>query len=112
MFHLKKFIISPLNDQFIFKDDQYLLGKTDEKSDNFDILIYALRDISEARIPSNIKIISSYAFCDCLHLKEVIFEENSELEIVEESAFSISIIEKIFIPPNVTKISKYAFADC
>ena len=44
---LKRIIISPLNDQFIFKDDKYLLCKSDIKKDEFDILLFVRRDIEE-----------------------------------------------------------------
>ena len=61
-FEKKKFIISPLNDQFIFKDGKFLLGKSDSSNDEFDNLLFVRRDIEEFSIPSNIKIISPFAF--------------------------------------------------
>lgn len=54
--------ISPLNNHFIFKDDKYLLSKSDPNSQEFDTLLFIRRDIKETSIPSNIKIISAYAF--------------------------------------------------
>ena len=59
---LTKIIISPMNNQFIFKDNKLLLGKTCPDNDEFDVILFAARDIEEISIPSNIKIISSYAF--------------------------------------------------
>ena len=65
---LTKITISPLNGQFILKDDKILLGKSDEKNDEFDILLFACRDVEKYSIPSNIKIISSNAFDYCKKL--------------------------------------------
>ena len=55
-------IISPLNGQFIFKDDKFLLGKSEENNDDFDNLLFVYRDIKKVSITSNIKIISPYGF--------------------------------------------------
>ena len=108
---LAKIIISPSNSQFIFKDDKYLLGKTDPSSDEFDNLLFVIRSIKEISIQSNIKIISSYAFHDCNNLKKVEISPNSNLQTIESCAFSCSSIEEIFIPPKVSKICKNTFSD-
>ena len=84
---LKKIIVSPSNDRFIFKDDKYLLGKSDNKSDEFDTLFFVRRDISEVSLPSNIKIIGSCSFFD-------------------------SQISKVLIPASVTTICRSAFYYC
>ena len=62
--------ISSSNNQFILKDDKVLFGKSDEKNDEFDILLFACRDIEKVSIPSNIKIISSNAFDYCKKINE------------------------------------------
>ena len=62
--YLKKIIISPSNDHFIFKDDKYLLGKSDKNSDEFDVLLFVIRELKEFSIPTNIKIISPCAFSE------------------------------------------------
>ncbi|KAK8842129.1 hypothetical protein M9Y10_026356 [Tritrichomonas musculus] len=112
MNELRNIIISPSNDRFQYKDDKYLLCKTDEKSDNFDVILFARRDIEKAIIPSNIKVISKYAFYECQNLRKVIFEDNSELEIIGEKAFALSAIESICIPSSVSEISDNAFFYC
>ena len=61
------------------KDDKYLIGKSDSNNDEFDNLLFVIRDIKEISIPSNIKIISSYAFENCYHLTKVEIETNSNL---------------------------------
>ncbi|KAK8895682.1 hypothetical protein M9Y10_013566 [Tritrichomonas musculus] len=109
---LNKIIISPLNDRFIFKENKYLLGKSDPNNDEFDILYFASRDIKEISIPSNIKIISSYAFSGCKNLTKVEISPNSNLEIIESYAFSYTNINEIFIPPKVSTICEYVFYSC
>ena len=109
---LNKIIISPLNDRFIFKENKYLLGKSDPNNDEFDILYFASRDIKEISIPSNIKIISSYAFSECKNLTKVEISPNSNLEIIESYAFSYTNITEIFIPPKVSTICEYVFYSC
>ena len=64
-------IISPINDQFIFNDDKLLLGKTDPKDDEFDMILFASCEINKNYIPSNIKVISTYAFEFCINWREV-----------------------------------------
>ena len=102
--NLAKIIISPLNGQFIFKDNKYLLGKSDPSSDEFDALLFARRDIKEFSIPPNIKIISSYAFYDCIKLTKVRIPANSNLQKIEKFAFYLSEIKNFFIPSGVKKI--------
>lgn len=67
--------------------DKYLHGKSDPKNSEFDIFIFALRNIKEIEIPSSIKIISSLAFDDCKQLSKVDFASNSNLQTNGESAF-------------------------
>ena len=109
---LDRIIISPSNDNFIFKDDKYLLGKSDENQEEFDTLIFVRRDIETICIPSNIKVISSFAFRNCKYLRKVKFQPNSNLQNIEEYTFSDSDINDIIIPPNVSKIYKNAFFFC
>ena len=110
--YLTKILISPYNDQFIFKDGKYLLGKSDKSNNEFDILLFASRDIEEISIPSNIKIISSNAFERCNNLTKVKFQPNSNLQTIESKAFSYSNINEIFIPSKVSKICEDAFRGC
>ena len=110
--NLTKITVSPLNDQFIFKEDKLLFGKSDKNNDEFDVLLFSSRDIEKVNIPFNIKIISSCAFEHCKNLRKVEIPMNSNLETIESHAFSYSNIEKILIPPKVKKICKFAFGDC
>ena len=101
---LTKITISPSNSRFIMKENKILLGKSDENKDEFDTILYGYRDIKEISIPSNIKIISSYAFHNCTKLAKIEIPPNSNLQTIERSAFSCTDIERIFIPQKVSKI--------
>lgn len=72
---------------------------------------FACRNIEEATIPSNIKIISSFAFCSYKELETVEFESNSELQIIDEIAFKCSRIKEIKIPKSVVEIEKIFFPE-
>lgn len=101
--------VSKQNKNFIFYDDKFLLGKTDSKSDKYDILLFARRDIECAIIPSFIKKIGCFAFSDCMKLKSIEFSKDSELLVIDKSAFSYSSIERITIPSSVCQIGEFAF---
>ena len=131
---LRRIIISPFNGQFIFKEDKYLIGKSNQNNDEFDKLLFVRRDIKKISIPQNIKIIESFSFSDskieeifippsvtkicenafygCENLRKVEIPTNSNLQTIEKCAFSKSDIEKISIPQSVTKICEHAFSYC
>ena len=81
------------------KEDKYLVGKSDSSKVEFDILLFACRDIEDICILSNIKIISSFAFSECKKLTKM-------------CTFSYSKIKEIFIPSDVSKICEGAFEKC
>ncbi|KAK8875535.1 hypothetical protein M9Y10_005702 [Tritrichomonas musculus] len=109
---LDRIIISPSNDNFIFKDDKYLLGKSDENQEEFDTLIFVRRNIETICIPSNIKIISSHAFHHCYITTKVEFQPNSNLQIIEDHAFEESNVKEFIFPSSVFKIGRFLFNDC
>ena len=109
--HLKKITISPLNKNFMFIDDQYLLGKTNIDQDNFDVLLFARRDIIEAIIPPYIKVIGPRSFDCCSNLNSIKFTKDSQLESIEEYAFSKCLsLQNISFPDSLKYIKKYAFS--
>lgn len=95
-----------------YYDNKYILGKSDIYSDNFDVILFARRDIEVADIPSFITQIGPNAFSCCKQLKQVIFEPDTKLEIIDKSSFEESSIESIKIPSTVTTIGKNAFSKC
>ncbi len=68
-----KITISPSNGQFKIEEDSYLIGKNESNKDEFDILLFGCRDIEKISVPSNIKVISSFAFNFCQNLTKLEF---------------------------------------
>lgn len=131
---LTSVIVVPSNRNFINLDNKMIVGKSDMKSDNYNVLIFYRRDLNTVTIPSFIEQISSYAFsnslieyilipsnvtqiCEfafqnCTKLKNIEFQENSKLEIIYDHAFTHTSIKNILIPSHVTKIGELAFSSC
>ena len=131
---LKSVTVSRNNPNFISIDDKFIFGKKDENSDDFEVLVFACRDIKEYKIPPNITRIASNAFesssirritfpaqlkeigknafasCDSLRFIEI--PGNSELRIIGKNAFKYTKINNIIIPKTVTQICESAFAFC
>lgn len=111
-------LTSNLNRLIVYKNDRYseyqnfIIGKSDEKSDVFDTLVFAQRDIKSVVIPSFIKFISPYAFQYCEEIKHFEIQSNSELKIIGERAFANSSIDKLVLPSCAVKVGEDAFNSC
>ena len=67
-------------------------------------------NIESVTISESIVKIGVAAFTQCKSLKEVIFEHNSQLQIIETNAFDqCPNLSEIIIPPFVNTINPYAF---
>ena len=66
--------ISAYNNHYHIFNNKFIIEKSDSKSDIFDVLIFARRDIKEAVIPSFIKKISQHAFNSCFFLEKITFD--------------------------------------
>ncbi|KAK8842915.1 hypothetical protein M9Y10_025781 [Tritrichomonas musculus] len=99
--------LSEENKNFKMIEDKFLLGKTNEKRDNFDLLLFVRRDLKEVKIPSCVKEIGSYAFSGCFWLHSIVFDENSQMKKIGELSFVGCLsLEKISIPENVDEIEE------
>lgn len=110
--NLNKVIISPNNKNFKFYDDKFIIGKSDISTDDFDVIIFAPRNVTNVVIPSFIKKIASCAFYNCFNLKKVEFSNDSQLQIIDSYAFGLTRIESITIPSKVTRIGTKSFGYC
>lgn len=61
---------------------------------------------------SRVEEIPLYTFSGCVHLIEVLFDENSEIKTIGGYAFSNTAITKIDIPKSVNKLYSYVFMGC
>lgn len=106
--------VSPMNKHIKYFENKFLLKKSNEKIEKFDILLFARRDIDEKElfIPEFITRIAPFSFSFCKRLKSIKFPQNSMLTSIDEYAFGKSSIKAIEIPSNVTKIDVDAFIDC
>ena len=68
-------------------------------------------EIKKVIIPSSITIIGKSAFKDLKKLEEVVFDKNSNLKTIEESAFSGSSLKNIEIPKRTKIIEDGAFSN-
>lgn len=70
-------------------------------------------EIKSVFVPYTVTKIGAYAFSDCASLESVDFEEGSQLDIIDISAFEYCRkLENFDIPESVTEIGDYAFRTC
>ena len=115
-------------------NEKVVLGKSDHKNDDFDVIVFVGCDIQSFAIPSNVLIIASNAFegtnidhifipphvtkickkafANCSQLRIIEIPPDSKLRKIGKNDFSMTPIEKIFIPCHVTKIGSEAFYFC
>ena len=67
--------------------DSFILGKSDKKSEVFNVPFFGRKGVEKAVIPSFIKLIDAYAFENCTKLTNVTFCESSELNMIRNDAF-------------------------
>lgn len=109
---LKEIEFNSKSSHFLFYENKFLMGKENQESEQFDVLLFARRDIVEVTIPSFVKRICSYAFCQCRKIGKIEFESNSQLKVIERYAFYKSKIKSISIPSSVERICECAFSEC
>ena len=104
--------LSPENPNFTYLDSDHkiILGKSNLDSEFFDVLVFACRDINKkVTIPSYIKHICSGAFDQCKQMKQIEFEENSQLETIGRTCFSYGEFEYIKFPSKLKSIGPELF---
>ena len=70
-------------------------------------------NITQILIPASVIVIDEYAFSDCQYLTSILFEENSQLQVIAEGAFQRCLTLKSFtMPQSVVDIGDYAFDGC
>lgn len=102
--------ISEANSNFRNIEGKMIVGKSDTKTEVFDLLVFANRNIEFAKIPESVRRVSSFSFSYCSRLKSVEFCSN--IESIGEYSFSCSSLREVKIPPNVVKIERNCFMWC
>ena len=112
VYELKQIKVMPNNPRYKVYDDKFIIGKSSIEQDNYDILVFCVRNIENVTIPSFIEIIGPYSFSHCKNLQQIEIPNDSKLRIIGEYAFSFSSITSISIPSNVLDIGSSAFECC
>ncbi len=74
---------------------------------------FAETSVTGIKIPSNVSSIGVYAFLRCKKLSTLVFEEESNLEYIEEGAFAgCSSIRFVELPDSITSVGYSAFNGC
>ena len=89
-----------------------IIGKTNIDQENYDCLVFCVRDDIPIKIPNFIEHICPYAFDGCTKLQQVDISDESKLRIIDNNAFSRSSIKSIKITSQVTRIGENAFSSC
>ena len=110
--YLISIVVSPSNHRYLFYEQNYLLERPNVKSDTFDILRFAQRDIQNAVIPSFVKTIAPFTFSYCKRLQTIEFSKDSELRTIGSNTFRNSGLTEITIPSKVTSIESNCFFQC
>ena len=76
-----------------------------------DNLAFCESGIKKFIIPKSVTKIGYKSFGNCQELTEIQFEENSELNTIDDSAFYKTTIENICFPPSVKQLGKSIFCD-
>lgn len=64
-----------------------IIGKSDSKSDIFDILHFCLKNEETVTIPSFIQILKGPCFNSCSNLKTITFSNDTQLRLIGKRSF-------------------------
>ena len=126
--------IDPSNPRYRFIEEIMIVGKTSNESNNYENLVFCVRNIKTIKIPNfidridsfafsrsiityitipnNVIVIGKSAFYNCKQLQKVEISKESKLQSIEEDAFAGSLITYITIPNEVRMIGRRAFNNC
>lgn len=107
--NLDNIIIKDSKVQNIKIEDKILFGKSDLKSDVFNIILFGEKNLKQIKIPKFITFIYESAFSNCNNIKSVSFPKENTLKKIDPFSFSDSFIHKITIPSYITEIGCYSF---
>ena len=93
-------IIPNGNQRIAWYDDKFIIGKSDPKSDKYDVIHFVKDRIEKVLIPSFINQILPFAFFASSNLHEVVIQSNSEPILLRKNSFMNSNINRLTLPSN------------
>lgn len=109
---LTKISVSVDNPFFKVYEEKLLIKKSSLDKENYDELVFCVRNAETVTIPDFIEHICSYAFDGCRSINTIEFGSESKLRIIGKFAFSGTRIKSIKIPSKVTLIEECVFCNC
>ena len=103
---MNQITVSKENPNFcLINDDNLMIGKFNEKSDKFDTIYFACKDIEKVEIPNYIEYIKEFSFFRYKCIKSLNFENDSNLRIIENESFSYAFRSflDVTLPPKIEK---------
>ena len=82
------------NKRYLSIDDKFIIGKSNIENEDYDVFVFACRDVNTVDLPKSIKVIESNAFYNCYALNLNIPKE-SELQIIKAKAFDYTNLKNI-----------------
>lgn len=79
----------------------------------FSTYLFAYSGIKSIVVPASVEIINGNAFCGCMDLESVVFEEGSKLKTIHYNAFKFcKNLKSIELPDTVKTINHWVFSYC
>lgn len=79
----------------------------------FSTYLFAYSGIKSIVVPASVEIINGNAFCGCMNLESIVFEEGSKLKTIGYNAFKFcKNLKSIELPNTVKTINHYVFSYC
>lgn len=104
--YLTEIYVSQNNKYYKLYDEILLIKKSSIEQENYDVLAFCNRSAMNVKIPSFIKRIEKYAFNYCKMMIKFEIPNDSELQIIENKAFSKSSIDSLYIPSNLIDLNE------
>ena len=98
--------INSSNPKYSLFEGKLIVGKTSKENENFDVLVFCVRNAETITIPNFIETIEPYSFGYCQFLFEIKIQDESKLRTIEKNAFSYSNIKSITIPPSLIDLEE------
>ncbi|KAK8843758.1 hypothetical protein M9Y10_024828 [Tritrichomonas musculus] len=104
--YLNWITIAPNNDIFCYFDQNIILSKHNSKSEEYDTVVFARRDLMSIILPSFIKNIAPFSFSFCTKLKTIEITKDAQIFSIGNYAFAESSVQDIILPNTIQIFGK------